>query len=245
MQKRICAAPLIVIGATLCSGCGLGSGSPGSDSTRSAAIVGNILAGGAAAKSLLAAQAVGCPDVVLTLNGSPVVVVFDDDCSFLINNVEPSERVVLRVELPELGIGGTVEIHDVGEADLIEINVEASDESLSVVVVRRVSPESVDEIPEIIDDSNVTLQVSAGLYEQNLTVLGNNYTLIGEAGDGCDTEGWSVVDGEVLINGNGALFRNIAFEGTVEIRGNDTTFINCCFDGAITQFGNEVEMTDE
>ena len=65
-------------------------------------------------------QGSDCPEVIVTLNGVPVTIVFDDDCGFLVTGVEPTELLELRVELPNLGVIGSVEISDVGDGELIE-----------------------------------------------------------------------------------------------------------------------------
>jgi hypothetical protein len=118
--------------------------------------------------------------------------------------------------------------------------VEATDDSLSIVIERRTIPGHVDELPTTIAENDVSIQVGAGIYEQELTVLGNNFTLVGEAGDDCDTEGWTVITGSVQINGNNATFRNILFEGPVEVLGNNPRFINVCFGNELVVFGNNV-----
>ena len=110
--------------------------------------------------------------------------------------------------------------------------------------MRRTTPDHVDELPSTISASDVSIHVGAGVYEQDLTVLGNNFTLVGEAGDGCGAEGWTVIDGGVLINGNNATFRNIAFGGPVEVRGNSPRFINVCFGNALVVFGNNVQIEE-
>jgi hypothetical protein len=48
----------------------------------------------------------------------------------------------------------------------------------------------------------------------------------------------------VLINGNNATFRNIAFAGSVEVRGNNPRFINVCFGNELVVFGNKVQIED-
>jgi len=207
-----------------------------------ASIVGSISTAGASQDvSILAADG-DCPELIVTLNGSPATIVFEEDCSFLISDVQPSENVVLRIKLPGPGMSATIELEDVVEGELIEIQVQVGSNTLSISVVRRAEPEPVSEIPEVIEDNNVTILVPAGLYEQNLTVRGNNFTLIGEAGEGCDEGDWTIIRGEVSILKNNATFRNIAFDGQVEVRGNNTRFINCCFNGMLVVFGNNTDF---
>lgn len=82
---------------------------------------------GSAGKYGAAAQFV-CPDVIVSLNTNAVNVELDVDCSFLIDDVRPAASVVLFIELPALGVSGTIELTNVREAELIEVLVEAGDE---------------------------------------------------------------------------------------------------------------------
>ncbi len=206
-----------------------------------AAIVGRIVSPDGSSKLMSLMQGSDCPEVEVTLNGVGVTIVFDDDCSFLIRDIEPAELLELRVELPELNVAGTAEIGDVIDGELIEIEVAVSDESLSIGIVRRVEPGPPGgDLPGVVTENNVSIKIDEGVYEQDLTVLGNNFTLAGEAGEDCDDDGWSVIDGHVQVNGNNATFRNIAFEGSLEVRGNNAKFINCCFNGQLIVFGNNV-----
>lgn len=238
MLNRTFVALSALIFAALNSGCVTETLLTGGTSSQGAAIVGSISASGATGKALAFSSSTECPEVVVTLNGSPADIVFDDDCSFVIENVAPAELVSLRVEIPSLAISGTVELKAVTDAELIEILVEVGDDSLAVSVARRAKPTPGDELPQVIDDNNVTIELPAGTYTQDLTVDGNNFTLTGAAGAGCDSpDGWAVIDGNVVVNKNNATFRNIMFVGTVEVRGNNTKFINCCFDGVLVTFG--------
>ena len=230
----------LALGVSLLSilaGCGRNPGT----ASGSAAIVGRVLAGGGAGKFQTSAQ-LGCPDFVVTLNGSPASVIIEDDCSFLIDDVEPAASYVLEVEVVDLGVVGTVEIIDVVDAELIEVLVQADEESLTISVLRRATPDPVGELPEIVDGNNVEIFLEAGIYDGDLTVDGNNFTLVGEAGEDCNDEGWTTLTGDVLILKNNATFRNIRFEGLVEVEGNNTQFINVCFDGELVIFGNNTEV---
>jgi hypothetical protein len=213
----------------------LGTGS----NTVSASILGSISTAGTNSDASILAAGEDCPELIVTLNGNPATIVFEDDCSFLISGVQPSENVSLRIELPGQGMSATIELEDVVEGELIEIRVEVGSNALSISVVRRSEPEPVYEIPEVITENNVTILVPAGRYEQDLTVLKNNFTLIGEASDDCgDVGDWTLIKGRVILDGNNATFRNIAFDGPVEVLGNNTHFIYCCFDGVLVLFGN-------
>lgn len=206
-------------------------------SDQGAAIVGRVTSSDAAGKLLARAQGSLCPEVLISLNGSPADVVFGEDCSFVIDEVQAAPLIELRVEVPQLAISGTLELTNVTDAELIEIVVDVGLDSLSVGVVRRAQPGAPGNVlPPIITDDNVTIQLSAGVFEQSLQVLGNNFTLIGQAGAVCGDPGWTVLMGDVEIVGNNATFRNIEFVGTVKVLGNNTQFIHCCFDGALVAF---------
>jgi hypothetical protein len=238
MKIRMLSLPLVVVCSFALTGCG---GLPVTSGSRSAAIVGSVVPAGAAGKALVAAQST-CPDVEVELNGSPVNVQLDDRCSFLVDEVQPAANVELRVHLPSLGVSGSIELGDVEESELIEILVEAGDTSLSVAVVRRAGGDPDDELPAVIDANNVSVHLAAGTYDQTLTVNANNFTLTGEAGDDCNDSGWSVITGQVVVDGNNAMFRDIRFDGPVEVRGNNAAFINCCFGDQLVVFGNRPQQ---
>ena len=179
-----------------------------------------------------------CSDAVVKLNGIPATVDFDDDCGFVVTGVEPTELLEVRIELPELGVSGTVEITNVTAGELIEIEVESTDERLSISVLRRAAFEPSDELPPMITRNNVHMVIGSGDYSQDLTVRGNNFGLLGESGGSCGAEGWTVISGDVLVLGNNAIFRNIAFTGDVRVMGSNSRFINTCFDGTFVRFGN-------
>lgn len=239
MKIRICtlAIGLSIVG--ILAGC---TRNPGT-ATGSAAIVGQVVAGSGTGKFLAAAQA-GCPAFTVTLNGSPATVTVDDDCSFVINDVQPATSYVLAVELTDLGITGTVTITNVVEAELIEIEVEAGADSLTISVVRRATPEPLSDLPSLIqqNQNNVEIFLQDGTYDTDLTVEGNNFTLVGVAGENCDADGWTMLTGDIIINGNNATFRNVQFLGSVEVHGNNASFVNVCFDGELVIFGHNTDV---
>ena len=202
-------------------------------SGNSAVITGRIISRDGGSK-----VAQGCADALVELNGVPASVAFDDDCQFVITGISPTEQLQIRVELPELEVSGIVEVSNVSPGEMIEIEVEATDNRLTVSVVRRVDFEPSDELPGIISNNNVHMLIGSGLFSQDLTVRGNNFGLLGESGGSCDAEGWSVISGDVLVVGNNATFRNIAFDGDVRVMGRNAKFINCCFDGEFMRFGS-------
>lgn len=178
-----------------------------------------------------------CPAVEVSLNGAPVDIEFDDSCSFLINRVAPAPLVELQVSIASLGLTNTAELTDVVEGDVIELLVEVGEDSLGITITRRTTPDPSDALPEVICDNNVSIELAAGLYQQNLAVVGNKFLLMGEAGDLCTDDGWTTIEGDVTVNGNSATFKNIKFIGNVTVNGNKATFINCCLDDALVNFG--------
>ena len=118
------------------------------------------------AKLQALARGSGCPEIVVTLNGAPATVTLDENCSFVVMDPAPTALLELRVELPELGLAGTIELVDVVDGELIEILVEVSDDSLSIQVVRRVAPGPSDMLPTEITDDDVSILLVAGDYDQ-------------------------------------------------------------------------------
>lgn len=215
------------------------------ESESAAAIVGRIVSADGSGKAYVAAAG-ECPEVRVSVNESPVSIEFDNDCAFVIGGIQPSPLVVVRVELVELGVAGTVEISGVVANELIEIIVQPGNGSLTVTVVRRAIPNPMDVLPQIIDGNNISIRLLAGLYEQGLIVDGNNFTLVGSAGENCgDQVGWTVITGDVLVEGNNATFRDIMFLGDVTLKGNNARFINVCFGGQLIVFGNNADFDDD
>jgi len=214
------------------------SDNAGAGGTGAAAIVGKVATSLGTAR-LPAASAQSCPELQVSVNGAPVRIEFGDDCAFVITGVQPSESVEVRVELVALGIAGTVELRGVLDGELIEILIVPTDVSLTVSVERRTMPEPSNDLPAVVEGDDVSIRLPAQQFVQNLTVMGDRFTLVGEPGEGCqDPSGWTVIDGEVLVNGDNATFRNILFSGRVELRGNSARFINCCFGNELVVFGN-------
>jgi hypothetical protein len=88
----------------------------------------------------------------------------------------------------------------------------------------------VDELPSWVTDNNVRLCLNSDIYPNSLTVNGNNFMLIGEAGNDCENDTyWTIVSGNVTINGNNVTFENIKFTGEIVENGNNIIFKNCCF----------------
>jgi hypothetical protein len=101
-----------------------------------------------------------------------------------------------------------------------------------IVVIDDDDPEDCDgvgDLPDLVTENNVKIYLESCEYNNSLTVNGNNFTLIGEANDECEDDNWTILSGNVTINGNNATFQNIKFTGKIDKNGNNTSFINCCF----------------
>lgn len=242
MSKRSVGFALGLSFLSMVAGCGR---TPTGSVSGPAAIVGRVVT--SSAGKLQTTAQLGCPTMVITLNGQAANVTVEDDCSFVIDNVQPSASYIVSVELVELDVTGSVTLSNILEAELIEIEVDADDDSLTISVVRRATPDPTDELPSLIPQNanNVEIFLGEGTYDNNLTVLGNNFTLVGEAGEDCDDEGWTVLSGDVVIDGNNATFRNVIFLGDVQVLANNTRFINVCFGGQLVIFGNNTDFGDD
>lgn len=205
-----------------------------------AVIVGQIVSADGSSKLLQ-----DCTEAIVKLNGVPAIIEFDDDCEFVVTGVVPAELLALRIELPALGVSGTIEISDVTEGEVIEIEVEATEEQLSLVVVRRAAVSPIVLLPLVVTGNNVQILMARGLYGQDLTVQGNKFVMVGQAGDNCHSLGWTEIDGDVFVMGNKATFRNVAFTGAVTVSGNKARFINCCFNGELVRFGHRHDADDD
>jgi hypothetical protein len=78
-------------------------------------------------------------------------------------------------------------------------------------------------LPHLITDNNIIICLESDFYEDNLTVNGNNFILIGETRYNCKNYDWTTIDGKVEINGNNATFKNIKFTGEIVENGNNIT----------------------
>ena len=245
--KALCAALFVLPSSLILSaGCGFSPFPTETGQGATAAIMGRLATSAETAKLLAAASGGACPEVRVSINGSPVDIETDDDCAFVIDGVAPSELVTVRVELPDLGVAGTLELADVADGELIEILVEPSDGGLRVALERRATPDPSGDLPTEIRGNNVSIMLPAGAFAEDLSVHGNNFTLVGQAGDGCDDpNGWTVIEGAVSVDGNNAVFRDVYFAGPVELRGNNARFINCCFNGTLVIFGNGARVGGE
>src|SRR5262245_6907254 len=92
MLKRTFVAAATLLCAAWNTGCVTDPLLPGVTNTTArpgAAIVGTISANGSTGKALTWAGSTECPEVHVALNGNPADVIFDDECSFVIENVAP------------------------------------------------------------------------------------------------------------------------------------------------------------
>ena len=196
-----------------------------------------------------------CPNVAVSINGSPATLELGESCDFLIRDVPAVEQVEITVVLPDQGIVGSIELTNVEDGEILALEVISGFDSLSLAVDRRISPTVEEVLPEIITENDVGLSLPAGLFDQDLTIDGNAFSLTGEAGAACSIENadpvggeegveviieedWTTIGGTVQINGYGAIFQNIKFLGPVEVRSKDASFINCCFGGDLLIFGD-------
>ena len=100
-----------------------------------------------------------------------------------------------------------------------------------IVVAEKDVPEDCDwvnNLPRLVTDNNEKICLESGKYRNSLTVNANNFTLTGEADDECYDDDWTVLSGNVTINGHNATFENVKFTGVVDENGYNIRFINCC-----------------
>ena len=67
--------------------------------------------------------------------------------------------------------------------------------------------------------------------------------VIGQSGADCEnSDGWTVLKGNVLVNGNKAEFHNIWFEDKVVIEKNNAEFENAVFKDDVVDRGNNTSI---
>ena len=181
-----------------------------------------------------------CPDQArIVVNENPTAIEIDPRCEFVIKNF-PTGNVFILIQVNNLT--GTFNFENVEKGELVEIVVGAQTQSLSLSMVRRVKSTEAGILPVSIKDSDLNLRVPPGLFEQNLTVDGENFVLSGaekEQSDSCSNDGWTTITGKVSINGNNATFRDTRFLGEIEVGGNKVRFINSCIRENLLILGNE------
>ena len=100
-----------------------------------------------------------------------------------------------------------------------------------IMTVMTMPPEDchwINTLPDLITDNNVKICLKSVVYDNQLTINGNKFTLIGKAGNNCADDSGTILSGVVTINGNNATFKNIKFESNVRENGDNSKFINCC-----------------
>ena len=203
--------------------CGSGGGG-GTTNPGSASLVLNLTdAPGTAARTLAAADT--CPEVQVQIDGAPADVQTGPDCQLFLS-VLPTGDVTVVVSVD--GISGTIELTDVVAGEVVEIEVQAGEGSLSIHVLRFEQPVE-PLLPTVIDENDVHIELPAGVYDQTLTVNGNGFQLTGEASGDCAEDGWTTITGAVVVQGNNASFTNIKFLGPVTVVGNNVSFSHVCF----------------
>ena len=162
---------------------------------------------------------------VSTPGGSRIVHIdpFDETYTTILRN---HNHVSCGIEFEDIGIGDYIKSFGLDACENGDTRFYA------FIIITSDEPDEADYgLPPVVNENNVSRFLLAGTYRQSLVVNGNSFRLTGEAGSrGCDSvDGWSLIRGEVTINGNNAVFRNIRFEGDVKEKGNNTMFISCCF----------------
>lgn len=172
-----------------------------------------------------------CRDLRISVNGEPMLLAFGDECDFMIPAI-PTGEITLDVEVE--GIRNSIHITEVADNEIVELAISTANDGLSVSVSRRIRASENDDssLPEVIEHDHVTVFLQEGVYSHKLNVNGRDFTLIGsfqnEAED-CDSGDWTSIDGNVIVSGDNAVFRNIRFDGNVIVVGKRPRFINCCF----------------
>ncbi|MBW2201534.1 MAG: hypothetical protein JRF71_12000 [Deltaproteobacteria bacterium] len=85
------------------------------------------------------------------------------------------------------------------------------------------------QLPETVTDNDETYMLAPGMYDNGLTIYGNNFTLIGNDVESCNSTNQTEIVGDVVIYGNNATFENIKFNGSVIENWTGAQFIDCCF----------------
>ncbi|MBN1847503.1 MAG: DUF4382 domain-containing protein [Deltaproteobacteria bacterium] len=162
---------------------------------------------------------------VSTLTGSRII------------QIDPFGETYTTILANRDGVSVGIEFDDIDVGDYVNSfgldACESGDEAFyAFIIITSNEPDDDDYgLPHTVNGNHISLYLPEGIYQQNLLVNGNDFRITGEAGsDGCSSDdGWSVIRGDVSINGNNAVFKNIYFDGEVEINGNNADFINCCF----------------
>lgn len=167
--------------------------------------------------------------VDLRINGYPASVFVDEDGSFATDGL-PTGRV--EIAIAGNGISGTLVVEDVAPGELLEIDVSAGRDHLSIRLVRR-QPASVDPW----GDDGRTIHISGhhqvvhlppGTVSQDVVVEGHHITVIGPGNGYCS--GWdrTVLTGDLRVRGHHITFVNVSPEGSVRIEGHHTRFVRSC-----------------
>ena len=109
--------------------------------------------------------------------------------------------------------------------------------------ILRPAPEPPQPNTIIIKRNKISFFLPAGKYKKNIDVAGNKVRFLGQAGEKCDDDdGWTILKGQVRINGNKAKFANIKFKDSVIINGNKAKFYNVVFEDIVIDDGNNTKF---
>jgi len=110
------------------------------------------------------------------------------------------------------------------------------------LIIRSLPPEP-DPDTVVIRRNKVTINLPAGESNKNLRIEGNKVRVIGQSGADCENnDGWTVLKGNVLVNGNKVEFHNIWFEDKVVIEKNNAEFENAVFKDDVVDRGNNTSI---
>ena len=178
-------------------------------------------------------------DRVLLLDGNRLVRVQEDAKIFLNQKYGDS-----RVDFDSIVVGDKLTLYGLSDCDvsvdeiefyafIVLINESATDCDDDDDDCNGSIPEGcdwTDRLPKLVSDNDVKICLKSGDYYDDLTVNGNNFVLIGEAGYDSGDDDKTIIYGDVTINGNNAIFKNIHFKGKIYKNGNNIIFKNCSFD---------------
>ena len=138
----------------------------------------------------------------------------------------------------ECGHQSLIEFYEIDEEDdFLTYGIEACFDDANnfdfyafVVVINPAVKADCAFLPKVINENNITIYLPDGLYEQDLIIYGNNFTLKGVTNDPSLSQCSTILACNIEIQGNNTTFENINFVGdNISDYGNNTQFNNCCF----------------
>ncbi|HAE21373.1 MAG TPA: hypothetical protein DCG47_03485 [Spirochaetaceae bacterium] len=79
--------------------------------------------------------------------------------------------------------------------------------------------------------NNSTVRLNAGYYSGNFSIDANSVTLIGQG------VGRTLIDGDIRINGNNSVLRQLSVRGNVYINGNNADLSGSKIEGRVYSSG--------